>query len=170
MEIHIGNRTADVVLIAKNGNKVQVSIDGKPYEVDIVMAENGSCSILHEGYSYNAELTSDEGGKHYEVSMFCRSYGVDIVDTQAKYLRMKRGGDEQQADCIVAPMPGKEVKVPVHEGDLLQAGSIAVVVEAMKMQSNFKVSTACRVKAVLVREGDSVSANQVMIKLDLTDK
>lgn len=70
MEIHIGNRTADVVLIAKNGNKVQVSIDGKPYEVDIVMAENGSCSILHEGYSYNAELTSDEGGKHYEVSMF----------------------------------------------------------------------------------------------------
>lgn len=83
---------------------------------------------------------------------------------------MKRGGDEQQADCIVAPMPGKVVKVPVHEGDLLQAGSIAVVVEAMKMQSNFKVSTACRVKAVLVREGDSVSANQVMIKLDLTDK
>ena len=46
MEIHIGDRVADVTLVSKEGNKVQLTIDGKPYEVDIVMAENGSCSIL----------------------------------------------------------------------------------------------------------------------------
>ena len=44
MEIHIGNRVADVTLVSKEGNKVQFMIDGKPYDVDIVMAENGSCS------------------------------------------------------------------------------------------------------------------------------
>ena len=49
MEIHIGDRVADVTLVSKEGNKVQLTIDGKPYEVDIVMAENGSCSILHDG-------------------------------------------------------------------------------------------------------------------------
>ena len=38
MEIHIGNRVADVSLVNKEGNKVQLTIDGKPYEVDIVMA------------------------------------------------------------------------------------------------------------------------------------
>lgn len=45
MEIHIGDRIADVTLVSKEGNKVQFLIDGKPYDVDIVMAENGSCSI-----------------------------------------------------------------------------------------------------------------------------
>ena len=64
-------------------------IDGKPYDVDIVMAENGSCSILHDGNSFNAELIRGEGGKSYDVNMFYRSYHVDIVDTQTKYLRMK---------------------------------------------------------------------------------
>lgn len=39
MEIHIGNRVADVSLVNKEGNKVQLTIDGKPYDVDIVMAE-----------------------------------------------------------------------------------------------------------------------------------
>ena len=41
MEIHIGDRVADVTLVSKEGNKVQFMIDGKPYDVDIVMAENG---------------------------------------------------------------------------------------------------------------------------------
>ena len=109
MEIHIGDRVADVTLVSKEGNKVQFMIDGKPYDVDIVMAENGSCSILHDGNSFNAELIRGEGGKSYDVNMFYRSYHVDIVDTQTKYLRMKKGGEERQDDKIVAPMPGKVV-------------------------------------------------------------
>lgn len=61
MEIHIGNRVADVSLLGKEGNKVRLDIDGQSYEADIVMAENGACSILHDGHSYNAELIRSEG-------------------------------------------------------------------------------------------------------------
>lgn len=167
MEIHIGGRTAEVALISKEGNKVQVSIDGKPYDVDIVMAENGMCSILHGGNSYNAELTNDETGKQYDVNMFYRSFHVEIVNSQAKYLRMRNKNEERQDDYIAAPMPGKVVKVCVQPGDKLESGDTAVVLEAMKMQSNFKVSASCRVKEVLVVEGDSVSTDQVLVKLDL---
>lgn len=110
MEIHIGNRVADVSLVNKEGNKVQLTIDGKPYEVDIVMAENGSCSILHEGNSYNAELIQKESKKSYDVNIFYRSYRIDIVDTQAKYLRMKKGDDTRQDDKIIAPMPRQSRK------------------------------------------------------------
>lgn len=39
MEIHIGERTAEVELVSKDGNKVEVMIDGKPFNVDIVTAE-----------------------------------------------------------------------------------------------------------------------------------
>ena len=147
MEIHIGNRVADVTLVSKEGNKVRLSIDGKPYDVDIVMAENGSCSVLHDGNSFNAEIIS--------------------VDTQKKYLRMRKSAEEKQDDKIVAPMPGKVVKIPVRKGDRLETGDTVVVLEAMKMQSNYKVSSACVVKDILVSEGDSVDNNQVLMTLDL---
>ena len=167
MEIHIGSRVADVTLLKKDGNQVSLLVDGKPYEVDIVMAENGSCSILHDGNSFNAEVIRGEGDKSYDVNMFYRSYRVDIVDTQAKYLRMKRGGEEEQDNKIVAPMPGKIVKIPVNKGDKLKAGDIAIVLEAMKMQSNFKVTSDCTVRDILVNEGDAVNANQELILLDI---
>ena len=167
MEIHIGDRVADVTLVSKEGNKVQLTIDGVPYDVDIVMAENGSCSILHEGKSYNAELIRKEGGKSYTVNAHYQSYNIDIIDSQAKYLRMRKGTDEKQQDKIVSPMPGKVVKVPVKAGDRLQAGDIVVVIEAMKMQSNYKVNSECVVKEIFVNEGDSVNSNQVIMTLDV---
>ena len=46
MEIHIGNRVAEVELVSKEDNKVVLTIDGKPFEADVVMAENGTCNIL----------------------------------------------------------------------------------------------------------------------------
>lgn len=167
MEIHIGDRVADVTLVSKEGNKVQLTIDGVPYNVDIVMAENGSCSILHEGKSYNAELIRKEGGKSYTVNAHYQSYNIDIIDSQAKYLRMRKGTDEKQQDKIVSPMPGKVVKIPVKAGDRLQAGDIVVVIEAMKMQSNYKVNSECVVKEIFVNEGDSVNSNQVIMTLDV---
>ena len=48
MEIHIGNRVADVTLVSKEDNKVRLNVDGRIYDVDIAMAENGSCSILQD--------------------------------------------------------------------------------------------------------------------------
>lgn len=159
---------ADVELVSKEGNKVQLTIDGKPYDVDIVMAENGSCSILHEGNSFKAELVRADSGKSYDVNMFYRSYHVDVVDTQARYLRMKKSADERQDDKIVAPMPGKVVAVPVRKGDRLAAGTVVVVLEAMKMQSSYKVAADCMVRDVRVSEGDSVTANQVLVELDIT--
>ena len=38
MEIHIGDRVAEVELVSKEDNKVVLTIDGKPFEADVVMA------------------------------------------------------------------------------------------------------------------------------------
>ena len=64
-------------------------------------------------------------------------------------------------------MPGKVVKIPVQKGDHLQAGDIVIVLEAMKMQSNYKVNSECIVKDILVNEGDSVNGNQTLVLLDI---
>ncbi len=52
----------------------------------------------------------------------------------------------------------------------MKAGDIVVVVEAMKMQSNYKVSADCRVHEVFVKEGDTVASNQTLLSLDLREE
>ena len=169
MEIHIGNRIAEVELLGKEGNIVKLTIDGKEYEVDVVMAENGSCSILHEGKSYNAELVRSHNGKSYKVNTLFSSYNVDIIDTKTKYLSLKKSEEGRQDSKIVSPMPGKVVAIPVQEGDKMKAGDTVIVIEAMKMQSNYKVNSDCTIKKILVKEGDTVNNGQELVLLDLLE-
>ena len=109
MEIHIGNRVADVELLGKDGNKVRLDIDGQPYEVDIVMAENGACSILHDGHSYNAELIRSGGGKNYQVNTFLLLFGrhnrfAGQISTYAQEQRREAG----RQGCIADARKGHE--------------------------------------------------------------
>jgi biotin carboxyl carrier protein len=63
-------------------------------------------------------------------------------------------------------MPGKIVKIPVSVGENVTAGQTLIVVEAMKMQSEFKASANRIVKEILVKEGDTVNAHQIMMKVE----
>lgn len=159
----------EVTLLSKEGNQVKVDIDGKVYDVDVAMLENGTCSLIYEGNSYSAELIRDAGEKHYRVNLNYSNYQIDMLDSQAKYMKMRRGSvnDSAQADTITAPMPCKIVKIYVKPGDELKAGDTVLTMEAMKMQSNYKVTADCTVKDILVSEGDSVRVEQALIKLNV---
>ncbi len=125
MEVHIGDRIADIELLEKNGNNVQVSIDGEIFNVDMTMTDNGSCSILHNGKSYNMEVLRSENGKNYKVNWLFSSFDVSVVDAQAKYLQSRRSNDTRQDNNLCAPMPGKVVRIEVSVGDLVSEGDSA---------------------------------------------
>jgi len=69
------------------------------------------------------------------------------------------------AGDIVCPMPGTVFKVKVAVGDTVAADQEVVVLEAMKMESPVYASTAGKVTAILVKEGDAVSEGQVLVQL-----
>lgn len=167
MEVHVGNRVAEVELISKEDNKVTIKIDDKTYEVDIVMAENGSCSIItNNGRSYNAEFKRENGGKSYKVNTHFNTFPVDIIDQQAKYLMNRKKGESSEAqDRVFSPMPGKVVKILVEKGQEVKCGQSVIVVEAMKMQSEYKVKRDCIIKDILVNVGDVINGDQTLITL-----
>ncbi len=169
MEIQVGNKTVDATLLSKEGNNVKIEIDGQVYDVDVAMLNNGTCSMIYDGNSYSAELTKNSSGKHYQVNLNYSTYQIDILDSRAKYMRMRRGKSSStvQADIITAPMPCKIVKIYVKKGDMLKAGDTVLTMEAMKMQSNYKVTSDCKVQDILVKEGDSVRVEQPLIKLNV---
>ena len=168
MEIQIGNRLAEVTLLNKDGNKVEIEIDGKVYKVDVCMFPNGQVSILNNGNSYNATLVKSETGKHYRVGLNYSNYEIDMLDSQAKYMRMRKKSNlEKQDDKIKAPMPCKIVNIYVEPGQELQPNDIVLTIEAMKMQSNITVSEACTINEIKCAVNDSVMADQILVTLNL---
>lgn len=165
-EINIENRTAHIEILNRVGSKMIVAVDDKKYEIDIVMVEKGVYSILYKGHSHNVELIEGNSSKHYVVNTFARSFNAEIIDAETKYQQSRTAGKETEGDNnISSPMPGKVVKIPVNKGDKVIQGQTLIVVEAMKMQSEFKATADRIVGEILVREGDLVAAHQIMIKL-----
>jgi 3-methylcrotonyl-CoA carboxylase alpha subunit len=66
---------------------------------------------------------------------------------------------------VIAPMPGKIVKVAVSENDAVEEHALLLVLEAMKMEHRIEASAAARVKSVLVKEGQIVAAGTPLVEL-----
>lgn len=165
-EIKLEHRTARIELLNRAGSKVLLAVDDRKYDLDVVMVEKGIYSILYKGQSYNVELIRGETAKDYIVNTFARSFVTEIIDAETKYLQNRLLGTENKGENrISSPMPGKVVKIPVAVGEKVSAGQTLIVVEAMKMQSEFKASGDRIVREILVKEGDTVNTNQVMINL-----
>jgi biotin carboxyl carrier protein len=84
--------------------------------------------------------------------------------------RAKRGvdtsGHAHGEQLIVAPMPGRVVRVLVVPGDEVTARQGVVVVEAMKMENELRSPKAGRVKDVTVSAGTSVDAGRVLVIIE----
>jgi 3-methylcrotonyl-CoA carboxylase alpha subunit len=66
---------------------------------------------------------------------------------------------------VVAPMPGKIVKVAVSDGERVEEHALLVVLEAMKMEHRIAASADATVKSVLVKEGQIVTAGAPLVEL-----
>lgn len=164
-EITINDRNAFVEVLGREGSKVRISIDGKKYEADVVMVEEGVYSILIGNKSHNVELINTEN-KKYHVNTYTKSYDIEIVDAESKYLKSRRREDGHEEAVISSPMPGKIVKVMVNVGDEVKAGDTVIIVSAMKMESEYKVKTDRVIKEIKVKEGDTIQANQPLVIIE----
>lgn len=67
---------------------------------------------------------------------------------------------------VTTPIPGRVVKVLVAEGIRVEAGDPLLVIEAMKMENHVDAPIEGTVKAVYVKEGDSVNSDETLMRLE----
>lgn len=167
VEIKKGDRTAQIELLEKNGSTYAIKVDDNVYHLDVEKVEKNIYSILHEGRSLDFEVVKGHGTKHYNVAHRCLSFEIEIIDAESKYYTYRHQGDlEQLANIITSPMPGKIVKIPVKIGDMVNPGDTAIIISAMKMESEYKVNNAGIIKEILVGEGDTIEANQTLVVIE----
>ena len=166
-EIQLNDRLANVELISREDNHLSIKVDNKLYEIDMVKVEDGMYSLLFEGQSYNLEILEGDGAKSFEVSTNEKSFDIEIIDAETRYLMSRKGNDDEDgSNTISSPMPGKIVKISVKAGQKVENGQTVIIVSAMKMESEYKAGKDGIVKEVHVKEGDTIEGNQPLVTLE----
>ena len=68
--------------------------------------------------------------------------------------------------AVVAPLPGVIVGIKVSVGDVVKAGQVLAVLEAMKMENDIQAEFDGTVTAVNVTQGDSVLEGAVIVMIN----
>ena len=158
-----GKETRIVELI-RDGQRWRAIVDGQPVEADAVEVAPHTYSILLGGKSHELRVSPLPDGS------------LKILSTQTEFLaqvidprewRGRHGAAEVEGrQQIVAPMPGKIVRILVKAGDTVELGQGLIVVEAMKMQNEIRSPKTGTVERILAIEGQPVNAGDVLALVD----
>jgi biotin carboxyl carrier protein len=135
-------------------------LDGRELQVDAAPTRADVLSVLIGGTAYEIKRERIATETHLWVGSV--SYLTELRDPRS--LRGRRGAraDEKGAKKLLAPMPGKVVRILIDEQQPVEAGQSILVVEAMKMQNEIKSPKAGIVKKIVAAEGANVNAGDVL--------
>ncbi len=149
---------AEVDLQPLGEGRYALTLNGTRHEIDALALEHGAVSMILDGQSTGVEF--EEQGDEVAVLVKGQVVRVDVADERRRRLRAAAAGFSVEGkQTIVAPMPGKVVKVLVKAGDEVAEGQGLVVVEAMKMENELKSPKAGKVTEVMAKEGQAVEMN-----------
>jgi biotin carboxyl carrier protein len=134
-------------------------LDGRELEVDAVLTQPDVLSLRIGNKAY--EVKSERVGNDWYLSVGSTRFMTEVRDPRS-WRGRTRSGDDQGARKIVAPMPGKIVRLLVREGDEVALGAGVIVMEAMKMQNEIKSPKKGTMRKILVSEGAPVNPGDVL--------
>ena len=142
-----------------NTSLVTFSIDGRQVSADAIRISHTAYSILVDGRSL--EVTVEEHSGELLIRTAGHEFRLEIFDPRS-WRHGKGGGIELEGrQQLVAPMPGKIVRVLAAPGDHVAAGQGLLVIEAMKMQNELRSPKSGTVEK-LATEGQTVNAGEVL--------
>ena len=101
------------------------------------------------------------GGKRLEVSLpagFGSGGGAGPRKAAPKRSAGKRSASGASGDSLIAPMQGTIVKVAVSDGDVVSAGDLVVVLEAMKMEQPLNAHKSGTITGLAAQVGAVVTS------------
>jgi len=134
-------------------------LDGREFEIDAILTRPDVLSLRIGDRAYEVKSERVANDLHLWVGSTC--FAVEVRDPRSLRGRT-RAGDDHGPRKITAPMPGKVVRLLVHEGDEVEPGSGVAVVEAMKMQNEIKSPKKGTIQKILVSKGAAVNAGDVL--------
>ena len=150
-----------VIELERDTSGWSVTLDGQPLAVDAVEISPDTISILLDGQSFEISVTPSPDGK-LKLQTGSHEFSAEVIDPRAWSGRRHGTVEAEGRQQILAPMPGKVVRILVKEGDHVEAGQGLLVVEAMKMQNEIRSPKSGTIERVLAREGQPVNPGEIL--------
>jgi biotin carboxyl carrier protein len=152
------------VEIAGTAGRYTIALEGETLTVDARQTVEGIWSILLDGASYVADVTEQDAG--YAVDVEGERYTIR-VEEESRYLIRTRGATgAERGQILRAPMPGKVTVVEVSVGQTVVPGDGLIILEAMKMENEFKAAVAGTVKEIRAQAGQTVNPGDVLVVIE----
>lgn len=167
----------------QQGKRVRI-VDEEIVDIEI-LKENPYCvQIINDDYVLENLIIGDDHllfefkGARYQFYRSKNSEGKSFVSCKGIVYELERWSEiqseinegslsDQLSDgSILAPMPGKVVKIEVVEGQKVTKGDVLIIVEAMKMENSIRAPFDGTIENVFVKEGDQVKNATELMKLE----
>ena len=168
-ELRVAGRTRRVVVARSgtsgtSGGRFAVTVDGQTWQVDAARIDAHTLSLLVDRVwrkSYDVMAAPDPATR--QLAVYVGTTAVTVARNGRRRGSKESGASGIGPQRVVAPMPGKVVRVLVKAGDTVHARQPLVVVEAMKMENELRAGRDGTITDIHAREGASVDAGALLI-------
>jgi biotin carboxyl carrier protein len=168
-KIRVGEREHEVAVTrdADGSGKAHIVVDGVAYEVADAGGHALRVTSLAGDHPRQIEVTLASNSRPSEAWVAGERARVEVLTEQEARLAAALGKSTSGSGSgsLSAPMPGRVVKVLIREGETIERGAPAIIVEAMKMENELHAPASGVVRSVAVREGDTVEAGQILCEI-----
>ena len=163
-------RRAPVSIRLRSGERTEhVHISGVPHDAEVHLEDGESRSLQADFAGDRLAVTLDGLRVEYTVAaadntIWLAGDGVFVALEEVREASV-RADDEHSGDAeLTSPMPGAVVAVSIDDGAEVEAGTVVVTVEAMKMEHAL-TAPVDGVVELLVAVGDQVKVGQPLARI-----
>lgn len=132
--------------------KYKIKVDGKIYEVEVEEVGGNESSAGTISTTQPVAIKAKEETINQKTAKSSSNIASDKAPTSAV-----------AGEKVVAPMPGKILKINVSEGDTIKEGDTLLILEAMKMENEIFAETSGKIKKINVSVNDMVDTGNVLV-------
>ena len=165
-DVEIGGVTRHVTVV-RSGDGFAVTIDGQTFQIDAARIDGHTLSLMVDTRTVHDVTVVPAAGVPGTFSVQVGTTPMAVTIDGRRRLRAGAAADAGSGpQRVVAPMPGKVVRVLVAAGDAVKARQALVVVEAMKMENELRADRDGVVAEVHAREGLLVEAGSPLVVIN----
>ncbi len=166
MKYHVLAGGADVVVdIAPEGAGLRATTEGESRLIDIAVLQDGKAySLVIEGRS--VDVSVEEHGQELHLLIGGTRYVTEVLGEREFLARSIQRAPEGGESAVRAVMTGIVREVRVAKGDVVRAGQVLFILEAMKMENEVKAAVDGTVTAVHVETGATVERGVLVVEID----
>jgi glutaconyl-CoA/methylmalonyl-CoA decarboxylase subunit gamma len=145
----IKDREYRAEILGLTGEQATVRVDGQEYKVGLKQFGSNRLAAL--------ELKRTEAAPASSAAAPAPQPGAHRPPAAA--------GKGEAVTVIKSPLPGLINTVSVQVGDMVRAGQVVVVMEAMKMENQIQAPCDGTVSKVFIKKGDNVAEGNPMLEI-----